>query len=67
MKTDWCNKAVAMPWKGNEHFTELLVWLSNNVDERDWDWDIARDSGQHHRIYYFARREDAIMFTMRWV
>ena len=66
MKADWCNIGVYMPWRGQEHFTSLLTWLSKNIDDRDWDWDIAHDSGLHHRIYYFAHERDAVMFKLAW-
>ena len=66
MKADWCNKGVAMPWKGSRHFTEVLMWLDNNIDERDWDWDIVNGK-EYHRIYYFAHERDANWFALRWL
>ena len=67
MKADWCNKGVAMPWKGSEHFIELLKWLDSNIDKRDWDWDVVGDNKDHHRIYYFAHERDAVEFSLRWL
>ena len=66
MKADWCNIPVAMPWKGSDHFTKLLVWLSKHIDERDWDWDVPYDKDEFHRVYYFAHKVDAILFALKW-
>ena len=67
MKFDWCNIGVAMPWKGEDHFKNLLIWLSKNIDERDWDWDVPFDKDEFHRVYYFAKQTDAVIFSMRWL
>ena len=66
MKADWCNIAVGMPWKGKDHFTSILTWLSHNVDERDWDWDVCKND-DYHRMYYFAHEKDAVLFKLRWL
>ena len=66
MKADWCNKGVAMPWKGKDHFTRVLLWLEDNVDERDWDWDVINIEQEQHRVYYFAHERDAVWFALRW-
>ena len=63
MKADWCNIPVTMPWKGSQHFRELLTWLDQNIDRRDWDWDSV---GGFHRIYYFAHQADALHFALKW-
>lgn len=67
MKADWCNKGVAVPWKGQDHFTSLLIWLSKNIDERDWDWDVPYDKDEYYRVYYFAHERDANWFALRWL
>ena len=66
MKLDWCNKGVAMPYKGSEHLLQLLEWLENNIDERDWDWDVTSANEGYDRIYYFAHERDAVQFALRW-
>lgn len=66
MKADWCNIGVPMPWKDPNHFTNLLIWLSKNIDERDWDWDVPYDKDEFHRIYYFAHQADAALFALKW-
>lgn len=65
MKQDWCNIGVGVPWRSAKDFTDILVWLTDNIDERDWDWDVSMN-GLFHRIYYFAHEKDAIWFTLRW-
>ena len=67
MKSDWCNKGVAVPWKDKDHFMEMLVWLSENIDERDWDWDVPYEDDEYHRVYYFAHERDANWFALRWL
>jgi len=67
MKADWCNIQVPMRWKDSDHFTGLLIWLSKNIDERDWDWDVPYNKDEFHRIYYFAHERDALWFKLRWL
>ena len=67
MKADWCNIGVGVSWQGKDHFTNLLTWLSKNVDDRDWDWDVAGKNNNWHRIYYFAHEQDALLFKLRWL
>lgn len=56
-----------MRWKDSDHFTGLLIWLSKNIDERDWDWDVPYNKDEFHRIYYFAHERDALWFKLRWL
>lgn len=67
MKQDWCNIEVSVPWCRYGHFRELRIWLLDNVDERDWDFDGIDPKNPDNRIYYFARREDATLFALRWL
>ena len=66
IKADWCNKGVDISWKGEDHFKNLLIWLSKNIDDRDWDWDVPYDKDEFHRIYYFAHERDAVLFKLMW-
>ncbi len=66
MKADWCNIPVSLPWRGSGHFRDLRIWLLDNVDERDWDFDGVDPKNFNNRIYYFAREKDANWFALRW-
>jgi hypothetical protein len=66
MKADWCNIPVSLPWRGSGHFRDLRIWLLDNVDERDWDFDGVDPKNSNNRIYYFAREKDANWFALRW-
>ncbi len=67
MKADWCNIPVSLPWRGSGHFRDLQIWLLDNVDERDWDFDGVDPKNFNNRIYYFAREKDANWFSLRWL
>ncbi len=67
MKADWCNIPVSLPWRGSGHFRDLRIWLLDNVDERDWDFDGVDPKNSNNRIYYFAREKDANWFSLRWL
>ena len=66
MKADWCNIPVSLPWRSSGHFRDLQIWLLDNVDERDWDFDGVDPKNFNNRIYYFAREKDANWFALRW-
>jgi hypothetical protein len=66
----WCNIPVSFPWRSTGHYRDLRIWLLDNVphhydydiDGQDYDYHPVKD----HRVVYFAREEDAIMFALRW-
>ena len=66
MKQDWCNIKVSIPWRCSGHFRDLRIWLLDNVDELDWDFDGADPDNEDNRIYYFALHKDATLFALRW-
>ena len=66
-KQDWCNIPVKVTYKGIRQWRELRYWLSVNVDDFDYDCtgqDVLTD--RNNRVIYFARRQDAVMFALRW-
>jgi hypothetical protein len=67
MKSDWCNIPVSLPWRGSDHFRDLRIWLLDNIDECDWDFDGSDPKNQENRIYYFAKKQDATTFSLRWL
>lgn len=66
MKSDWCNIRVSVPWRSIGQFRDLRIWLLDNVKETDYDFDGVDPNNQDNRIYWFARKEDAILFSLRW-
>ncbi len=67
MKKDWCNIKVSVFWQGTGHFRDLRIWLLHNINEHDWDWGGADTKNPDNRVYYFARRQDAVQFALRWI
>ena len=65
MKQDWCYIRVEVAWKGTRQFRELQTWLDENVDYGNYDWG-ANTKNPDNRVYYFAHRQDATMFALRW-
>jgi hypothetical protein len=65
MKLDWCNIQVSIPWRSTGHFRDLQIWLLDNVDERDWDFDGADTKNPNNRLFYFAKERDACLFALR--
>ena len=66
MKADWCNIRVSVPWRSNRHFRDLRIWLLDNINDLDYDFMGVEFGDLDNRIYYFARQDDAVMFTLRW-
>lgn len=66
MKRDWCNIPVSVPWRSTGQFRDLRIWLLDNVNERDWDFDGADHVNAENRIFYFARKQDATAFALKW-
>lgn len=67
MKTDWCNIPVSVPWRSTGQFRDLRIWLLDNVNERDWDFDGADPKNAENRIFYFAHRKDAMWFALKFI
>jgi len=66
MKSDWCNIQVSVPWRSSGHFRDLRIWLLDNVNELDYDFDGADPNNQANRIVYFAKEQDAVWFRLKW-
>lgn len=66
MRSDWCNIRVSVPWRGTGHFRDLRIWLLDNVNELDYEFKGMDLDNSSNRIFYFALKEDATMFALRW-
>jgi hypothetical protein len=64
-KWDYCNIKTSVPWCSTEHFRDLMIWLMDNVHSNDYDID-GIDLNNYNRFVWFARKEDAVMFMLRW-
>jgi len=43
----------------NSHAVDITQWLANNINKDDYQRD--------RRDFIFKRREDAVLFTLRWI
>lgn len=66
MKKDWCQIPVSVPWRSTGHFRDLRIWLLDNVNALDYDFDGEDPKNSDNRIYYFAFDTDATQFALRW-
>lgn len=67
MKTDWGWTRISVPYRGSGQSRDLRIWLLDHVDDRDWIFDGADHDDMNRRIFFFARREDAILFALTWL
>lgn len=65
-RSDWCNIPVSVPWRGVRQFRDLQIWLINNVQNTDYEFKGMDFDNANNRIFYFALKEDATMFALRW-
>ena len=65
-KADWCNIKVSVPWLGVRRFRDLQIWLIDNVPDTDYEFKGMDNANSNNRIFWFARKEDAIQFALRW-
>lgn len=65
-KRDWCTIPVHVPWRSTGHWRDLRIWLIENVDDMDYDAAGVDLADYDKRIFYFARKKDAVLFALRW-
>lgn len=65
-KRDWCTIPVTVPWRSYEQWRDLRIWLSKNVHDMDYDAAGVDLLEYDNRVFYFARKKDAILFALRW-
>ena len=66
MKADWCNIRVSIPYRGGKVYQDICRWLDDNINAADYDFKGLDNLDSDCRVYYFARKTDAIMFSLRW-
>lgn len=66
MKSDWCNIKVSVPWRSTGQFRDLRIWLIDNVRETDYEFKGMDPKFNDRRVFYFALKKDAAMFSLRW-
>lgn len=66
MKSDWCNIQVSVPWRGTRSFRDLRIWLIDNVHDTDYEFKGMDNYNSDNRIFWFARKPDAVQFALRW-
>lgn len=65
-KADWCNIKVSVPWRGTGQFRDLQIWLIDNLKNTDYEFKGMDFDNSNNRIFYFAKKPDAVMFSLRW-
>lgn len=65
-KRDWCNIAVSVPWRSHGQWRDLRIWLQENVNDMDYDAAGVDLEAYDRRVFYFARKKDAVWFALRW-
>ena len=65
-KRDWCNIPVKVPYRSTGQWRDLRIWLIENVDDMDYDAAGVDLQNYNHRVFYFARSQDAVMFALKW-
>lgn len=65
-KSDWCNIKVSVPWRSTGHYRDLRVWLIENVVHGCYHIQGSDFDNISHRVIYFAHKQDAVQFALRW-
>jgi hypothetical protein len=65
-KRDWCNIPVRVRWQSSDQWWDLRIWLQENVDDMDYDAAGTDLMDINNRVVWFARKQDAVMFALRW-
>lgn len=65
----WCTIPVSVAWRSTGNFRDIQIWLLDNVPNHDdYEFNGMDNSlpSRDNRVYYFAREQDAVMFSLRW-
>lgn len=65
-KRDWCTIPVHVPWRSTGQWRDLRIWLIENVHDMDYDAAGVDLEDYDRRVFYFARRKDAVLFALKW-
>lgn len=66
-RSDWCNIRVSVPYRGSKVFQDTCEWLDDNIRVTDYEFKGIDNLNHNNRLYYFALKEDAIQFSLRWL
>jgi hypothetical protein len=53
-------------WRSPGQWRDLRIWLIENVNDMDYDAAGVDLQDYDRRVFYFARKQDAMMFTLKW-
>lgn len=65
-KRDWCTIPVRVPYRSTGQWRDLRIWLMENVNDMDYDAAGVDLQDYDQRVFYFARKRDAMWFALRW-
>ena len=66
-RADFCNIKVSVPWRSTKHFRDLRIWLIDNIHSDYYDFSGVDSPGNvENRVFWFARKQDAMLFALRW-
>lgn len=66
-KLDYCNIPVLYKRVTVEHHNKMREWLYENIDPECYDaerWETV--NGTQGRKIWFAKKQDAVIFALRW-
>ena len=66
-RSDWCNIRVSIPYRGKEVFHDTCEWLDDNIRVTDYEFKGIDNLNHENRLYYFALKQDAVRFSLRWL
>lgn len=64
MRDGWYR--VSVSWRGTGHFRDLRIWLMDNVRDHMYVLDGVDLNDYEKRVVCFARKQDAVLFALRW-
>jgi len=62
----WCYIPVSVPWRSSGNFRDLRIWLLDNVPATDWEIEGHDPKNLDNRIVRFTKKQDAVLFALRW-
>lgn len=67
MNEDWCNIPVSISWDTVNTFMGVKQWLEENVNSLDYRIAGADPRDNTRSLVFFARKQDAMLFTLSWL
>lgn len=53
----WCRRALNTPWSVHVGHLHVLIWISDTVEHRDWNWKWVMSEPEHHPQQERCRKE----------